>query len=157
MKTAKSLDLERFMGDWFVIANIPTYFEAKAFNPVESYRLGSNGKIETTFAFNAGASDGPAKEIKATGVVKDPINPAIWGMRFFWPLSADYRVMFVDTDYQHTVVGRAKRDFLWIMARNQPVDLNTLNMLIDVAVAEGYERNKILLTSWQKQELRKAG
>ena len=60
------------MGDWFVIANIPTYFEAKAFNPVESYRLGNNGKIETTFAFNAGATDGPAKEIKATGVVKDP-------------------------------------------------------------------------------------
>ena len=58
---------------------------------------------------------------------------------------------------RHTVVGRVKRDFLWIMARNQPVDLNTLNMLIDVAVAEGYERNKILLTSWQKQELRKAG
>lgn len=78
-------------------------------------------------------------------------------MRFFWPLSADYRVMFVDTDYQHTVVGRAKRDFLWIMARNQPVDLDKLNMLIDVAVGEGYERNKILLTSWQKQELREAG
>jgi apolipoprotein D and lipocalin family protein len=65
--------------------------------------------------------------------------------------------MFVDTDYQYTVVGRAKRDFLWIMARNQPVDLDKLNMLIDVAVGEGYERNKILLTSWQKQELRKAG
>jgi len=43
------------------------------------------------------------------------------------------------------------------MARNQPVDLDKLNMLIDVAVGEGYERNKILLTSWQKQELRKAG
>jgi hypothetical protein len=26
-----------------------------------------------------------------------------------------------------------------------------------VAVAEGYERGKILLTSWQKQEFRKAG
>lgn len=157
MKTAKGLEIERFMGDWFVIANIPTYFEAKAFNPMEKYRLGKNGKIETTFAFKAGSNNGPAKEIKATGVVKDPVNPAIWGMRFVWPLSADYRVIYVDSDYQHTVVGRVKRDFLWIMARSQPVDADKLNMLVDVAVAEGYERGKILLTSWQKQEFRKAG
>jgi len=43
------------------------------------------------------------------------------------------------------------------MARSQPVDADKLNMLVDVAVAEGYERGKILLTSWQKQEFRKAG
>ncbi len=156
MKTAKNLEIEKFMGDWYVVANIPTYFESKAFNPVERYRLGKGGKIETTFAFNAGSSAGPAKRISATGVVKDRANPAIWGMRFVWPLSADYRVMFVDHDYQHTVVGREKRDFLWIMSRNQPVAAEKLNMLIDLAVSEGYERNKILLTNWQKQKLRKA-
>ncbi len=145
------------MGDWYVVANIPTYFEAKAFNPVERYRLSKSGKIETTFAFNVGSAAGPSKEINATGVVKDPANPAVWGMQFLWPLSADYRVMFVDADYQHTVVGREKRDFLWIMSRDQPVAVDELDMLIDLAVEEGYERQKILLTNWQKPELRRAG
>ena len=33
------VDLERFMGDWYVIASIPTFIEKDAYNAVESYRL----------------------------------------------------------------------------------------------------------------------
>ncbi|MDH3561753.1 MAG: lipocalin family protein, partial [Gammaproteobacteria bacterium] len=30
VRTVAQLDLERFMGDWYVIANIPTYIERRA-------------------------------------------------------------------------------------------------------------------------------
>ncbi|MCU0934385.1 MAG: lipocalin family protein, partial [Thiobacillaceae bacterium] len=36
---AGPVDLPRFMGDWYVIANIPTFLEKGAHNAVESYRL----------------------------------------------------------------------------------------------------------------------
>mgnify|MGYP000399795343 CR=1 FL=1 len=52
MKTVSYVDLERFMGDWYVIANIPTFIEKNAFNAVESYRLDSDGTVATTFKFN---------------------------------------------------------------------------------------------------------
>ena len=32
MKTVEKVDLERFMGDWYVIANIPTFLEKGAHN-----------------------------------------------------------------------------------------------------------------------------
>jgi len=35
---AERVDLERFMGDWYVIANIPTSAEKGAHNAVESNR-----------------------------------------------------------------------------------------------------------------------
>ena len=35
--TVASVDLTRFAGDWFVIANIPTFIETQAFNAIESY------------------------------------------------------------------------------------------------------------------------
>jgi len=35
----KQVDLQRFMGDWYVIGNIPTRPERNAFNAVESYTL----------------------------------------------------------------------------------------------------------------------
>ena len=38
-----SVDMPRFMGDWYVIAQIPTYIERKAFDSVESYRLDEDG------------------------------------------------------------------------------------------------------------------
>ncbi|MGB5735066.1 MAG: lipocalin family protein, partial [Thiohalocapsa sp.] len=49
MDTVAKVDLERFMGDWYVVANIPTFVEKGAHNPVESYALNPDGTIATTF------------------------------------------------------------------------------------------------------------
>lgn len=35
--------------------------------------------------------------------------------RFVWPIKADYRIIYVATDYSQTVVGREKRDYAWNM------------------------------------------
>ena len=37
------VDLNRFMGDWYAIAHIPTFIERDAYNAVESYRLTRRG------------------------------------------------------------------------------------------------------------------
>jgi apolipoprotein D and lipocalin family protein len=49
IRTVESVDLKRFMGDWYVIACIPTFIETDAFNAVESYKLAEDGTIKTTF------------------------------------------------------------------------------------------------------------
>ena len=41
--TARDVDLSRFMGDWYVIANIPTWPERDAYNAVENYSLREAG------------------------------------------------------------------------------------------------------------------
>ena len=46
IETVDYVDLERFMGDWYVIASIPTFIEKGAHNAVESYRLAEDGTIE---------------------------------------------------------------------------------------------------------------
>ena len=43
METVKYVDIQKFMGDWYVIANIPTLIEKRATNAIESYRLNSDG------------------------------------------------------------------------------------------------------------------
>ena len=44
MQTVDYVDLNRFMGDWYVIANIPTFIEKNATNAIESYELMDDGK-----------------------------------------------------------------------------------------------------------------
>ena len=39
MRTVDYVDLERFMGDWYVVANIPTFLEKGAHNAVENLRV----------------------------------------------------------------------------------------------------------------------
>ncbi|MDB4076646.1 lipocalin family protein [Porticoccaceae bacterium] len=120
MATVDQVDIERFMGDWYVIANIPTFLEKDAYNPIESYRLDADGTIATTFTFNAGALDGEQKIYQPRGFVSDS-NNAVWGMQFIWPIKADYRIVYLDEEYQYTVIGRNSRDYVWIMARSTQI------------------------------------
>lgn len=43
------VDLPRFMGDWYVIAHIPSRLERDAYDAVESYELRPDGRVQTTF------------------------------------------------------------------------------------------------------------
>ncbi|MGA0334294.1 MAG: lipocalin family protein [Kiritimatiellia bacterium] len=144
IRTESSVDLDAFMGDWYVVANIPTFLEKEAWNAVESYERGKGNRIETTFTFNKGGPDGELKTYTPVGFVReeDPSN-AVWGMRFVWPVKAEYIIMYVDEDYQETMIGRSKRDYLWIMARQPDLPEERIQALIDLAVEEGYDRTKI--------------
>ena len=106
------VDLERFMGSWYVIANIPTRLERDAHNAIEEYQLQADGTIATTFSFNASAPDGPRKSYHPRGFVVDWQNNAVWGMRFVWPIKADYRIIYVDQGYTQTVIGRVPQQLV---------------------------------------------
>ena len=137
------VDLQRFMGDWYVIANIPTWIEQGAHNAVESYRLNPNGTVATTFTFRAGSFDGPLKRYEPTGFVYDTQSNAVWGMQFVWPIKADYRVVYLSPDYGVTVIGREARDYVWIMARKPDLPEQDYRRLIDLLAEEGYAVGKI--------------
>ena len=70
LKTVEYVDIERFMGDWYVISNIPTFIEKRATNAVESYRLNNKREIETTFSFHEDSPKGDGK----TGVFSSPLR-----------------------------------------------------------------------------------
>ncbi len=139
IQTVPSVDIARFMGDWYVIACIPTRIERHAYRALESYRLGPDGRIDTVFTFHEGAFDGPLKRYNPTGFVKPGSGGAVWGMQFIWPIKADYRVLYHDADYQQTVIGRQKRDYAWIMARSPTLEPKDYARLVDLLKAQGYQ------------------
>jgi apolipoprotein D and lipocalin family protein len=140
---ASHVDLPRFMGPWHVIANIPTFIEAGAHNPVESYKLEADGSIATTFTFRADSFDGPVKRYEPTGFVVDTQSNAVWGMRFVWPIKADYRIAYLNEDYTQTVIGRQARDYVWIMARAPTIPDADYQKLLDFVAREGYDISKV--------------
>jgi apolipoprotein D and lipocalin family protein len=143
MKTVDYVDLERFMGDWYVIGNIPTFVEKGAHNAVESYAMNDDGTIDTTFVFRADAFDGPEKRYNPRGFILDKKTNALWGMRFIWPLKSDYRIVYLDEDYSQTIIARQKRDFIWIMARTPTISEQDYDRLTEFAASIGYDTSKI--------------
>ena len=131
------------MGDWYVIANIPTFIETEAFNAVESYRLNDDGTIATTFTFRQGGFEGEQKIYRPTGFVVDRESNAVWDMQFLWPFKADYRIVFVNPDYSQTIIGRLKRDYVWIMARTPRLPEEDYQHLLKIIAEQGYDLSKI--------------
>jgi apolipoprotein D and lipocalin family protein len=143
MQTVPYVDLKRFMGDWYVVANIPTFVEKDAYNPVERYDLNPDGTIATTFTFNKGGLDGPLKTHRPKGFVLDQQTNARWGMQFIWPIKADFRIIYLDDDYQTTVIGRAKRDYVWIMSRTPEFSDAAFEKMKAFVASVGYDVSKL--------------
>jgi apolipoprotein D and lipocalin family protein len=140
---AERVDLDRFMGDWYVIANIPTFAEKGAHNAVESYRLDADGTIATTFTFREGSFDGPERVMRPRGFVRDHESNAIWGMQFVWPIKAEYLVAHVDADYTETIIARSSLDYVWIMARTPQIPEADFARLQQKVADLGYDTAKL--------------
>ncbi len=151
---AQNVDLNRFMGEWYVIANIPTFIETDAHNAIETYSMNDDGTINTLFTFYDESFDGDLKRYNPTGFVSDEDN-ALWGMQFIWPFKAEFIIAHVDENYQNTIIARSARDYLWIMARTPQVDEATFDHLIQLSIDMGYPANKIQRVPQQWNELNK--
>jgi apolipoprotein D and lipocalin family protein len=150
--TVEYVDLNRFMGDWYVIANIPTFLEKDAYNAVETYRLEADGTVATTFRFNKGSLDGPLKEYHPRGFIRDKESNAVWGMQFVWPFKAEYRIIFLSDDYGKTVIGRSKRDYVWIMARKPSISDEEYAAIVDFLQEQGYNTSALQKVPHKKDE-----
>jgi apolipoprotein D and lipocalin family protein len=153
IKSEEKVDLDKFMGDWYVIANIPTFIEEGAHNAIESYAFNEDGSIATTFSFYQDSFDGEKKVYNPTGFVKDTQSNAIWGMQFIWPFKADYRILYVSEDYSKTIIGRIKRDYVWFMARTPQISEQDYQELLNIIEQEGYDTSKVrkVPQSWPQE------
>ena len=138
LPTATNVDLERFMGDWYVQAHIPARAERSAHNAVESYALDGDGRVLTSYVFREGGFDGELEVLQPVGFVSED-SDAVWGMRFLWPFRAEYRVAYVDADHSETIIARTKRDYAWIMTREPEISDARLEALTRRLADLGYE------------------
>ena len=143
LKTVERVDIQRFMGPWYVIACIPTFIETEAYNGVETYTLLPDGTVDTVFTFNEGGFDGPRKHYNPRGYVVDTVNNSTWGMQFIWPFKAEFLITHLAPDYSRTVIGRSKRDYVWIMARTPEIAESDYQALVEELKNQGYDTGKL--------------
>jgi apolipoprotein D and lipocalin family protein len=149
LRPVDRVDLERFMGSWYVIVSTPTFIDRDSFNAVESYSLEPDGTISTTFTFQKGGFDGPERIYRPRGFVRPDGSNAVWGMQFIWPIKADYQIVYLDKDYTRVIIAREKRDLVWLMARDPVLPQAEYRALVSHIVALGYDEDSLRLTPQQ--------
>ncbi|MDZ7829798.1 MAG: lipocalin family protein [Halofilum sp. (in: g-proteobacteria)] len=151
---AERVDLDRFMGAWYVIAHIPPSATANSYNSIERYEQVEPGLIRTIFTYREGGFDGERERMEPTGYVLEGTDNAVWAMQFFWPIRLEYTISYVSPDYDTTIVARSARDMVWIMARTPRIDEATYNDLVARVEALGYDLSKLRRVPQQPLDLR---
>ncbi len=128
---------------WYVIANIPTSIERDALQCRRVVQARRDGTIETTFSFREGGFDGPVKRYCPRGFVRDTSSNAVWGMRSSGRSSPTTASSTSIENYQRTIVGREKRDNVWIMARTPQIADADLRRAAAMVGREGYDMRKL--------------
>jgi apolipoprotein D and lipocalin family protein len=143
MQTVSRVDLPRYMGDWYVIANIPYFAEKGCIDSIESYALRPDGRIDNWFTCRKDSFDAPMKR-KATALatVKDPTTNATWSVRFFKIITVKYLILDLDPHYQWVAVGHPSRKYGWIMSRSKTLPDQTYQKILEDLQTQGYDPTK---------------
>ena len=155
LTTVSHVDLESFMGTWYVVGYTPILVDGKAHNATEHYYLKSDGRIQTTYQYRQGSFDGPLKTFQPTGFVYNKETNSEWRMQFVWPFKAAYLIVHYDEARGETIIGHPKRKYAWIMLREPEYEEATYQRLLDKLVGMGYDPELIqrLPQDWSDEEL----
>ena len=139
LEAVAHLDLQRYMGSWYVVSMIPTFLEEGAVNAVESYTLKEDGSIGIRYGFRRNTPDGARKSMRGEATVFDTTSGAEWRVQFYWPFKLPYLVIDLDPDYRYAVVGEPGRKYAWIMSRSPELDRATYEAILARVAAKGYD------------------
>lgn len=144
-ETVSHLDIEKFMGKWYVMAGRFTPLERDVHNGIEVYEYDRNeDKIKISFDYNKGSFDGDKKSIPQTGWIYNKTTNSHWKVSPFWPLKFDYLVIGLATDYSWTVIGVPNQSYVWIMARNPMMSKEELDKVINLMKAKKYNMENLV-------------
>jgi apolipoprotein D and lipocalin family protein len=133
------VDLARYMGRWWVIANTPYFAENGKVATADVYALRPDGRIDNTYAYRK-AFDQPESYMHAIATVVPGTGNAQWRIGFFWDLlKADYLVLEVAPDYSWALIGQPSRKYAWVFAREPRMDDAQYAQLVGRFTRYGYD------------------
>jgi apolipoprotein D and lipocalin family protein len=144
-RTVAHVDLNRYLGNWYVIANIPYFLERGKVASYDTYSLRPDGRLGNVFTFRKGSFEAPEKSWHGVAWVVNRESNAEWRVRFIWPFSTTYLVLELDPDYRWAVVATPGHKLLWVLARERHLDAATYAEILKRIAAQGYDTNRLAL------------
>lgn len=137
--TTAPVDLERFMGTWYVVANVPYFFENGKLATRDVYRQRPDGRIDNDFVFKK-AFDEPDRTWNGVSTIVEGSGGREWKVQFIWPFSTRMQVLDVAPDYSTALLATPDRKLAWIFSREPVMDEARLAALATRLAGHGVDR-----------------
>jgi len=134
-----SVELDRYLGEWYEIASYPAWFHRNCTAVTARYSLRDDGRIKVVNSCRKGSLDGKLKLSTGRAKVVDTDTNAKLKVSFFGPFWGNYWIIDLDPDYQWAVVGEPKRKYLWILSRTRSMDEGVYEQILARLPDKGYD------------------
>ena len=118
---AGPVDLQRFMGRWYVIGRVPNFIERGHVASVNTYSLRGGDKVSVRYQYRVGFAE-PEEEITLRARVDEDSGNRRWRTWFYKVVPTHSRILEVAPDYSWALIGYPGREMAWIFAREPDMD-----------------------------------
>ena len=143
-QVVQNIDIEKFMGKWYVISLVPNFVEKGCTNSSDTYTLNDDGTIGIQYY---AVKDGKERSIKQKGFVNE-LESGRWDIQFLKPYIPFYRapyevIILDDENYKYMVVGYPDNTFGWVFSRETTLDDTIYNKILDELESQfGYNKQE---------------
>ncbi len=152
LATVASVDLNRYLGNWYEVAMIPNRFQKMCASDTQAnYTLDNTWTGDSIKVTNRCRKTDASVET-AIGVAKviEGSNNAKLKVSFFRPFYGNYWVLALGDDYDWVLVGEPGREYGWVLSRQPTIDDARLNAAFSKAEQRGYTRSQFVKTAQTK-------
>ena len=146
LETVAYVDLQRYAGTWYEIANYPQRFQRGCTATTATYILREDGEVNVVNRCRKGTIDGPEDSARGRARVVDRRSNAKLEVSFFRPFWGDYWIIDLGKEYDYAVVGHPSRDYLWILSRTPTMDESIYEDILERLRDRGYQLNRLQKT-----------
>jgi apolipoprotein D and lipocalin family protein len=143
MHPVEHVNLDRYMGRWYLIANIPYFAERGNLAPYVEYKPRPDGMIDDTYTAYQEFGKPPFQKHGLIEVT-NPLTNAEGRISFLGPLWQDYAVMYLDDDYRYTAIGHPSRNYAWIFSREQTIPDDVYQDMLEALAESRFDVSRVL-------------
>ncbi len=149
-QTVPFVDLSRYAGNWYQIANVPMFFEGgvcacakQKLTPAEA------GVIKVYNSCNSGTPQGRLRDISGEAYNDDPATNAKFTVDFNLPFKGTYWIVGLDAEYRYAVVTDKNGSSLYILSKTPTLATELYEEAVAIAAAQSLKVEQLRVTEHQ--------
>jgi apolipoprotein D and lipocalin family protein len=137
------IDLERYMGRWYVIADTPFLSEHDYVGSYDEWSLREDGTIDDKYLGRRHGFDQPASGSDFVAKVMSGTGNTKWRVGLIWPFEVVVVIAYVDPEYRYTIRCMADANMVWVLSRTPAMDEAVYADMLDRLSGMGFHIDRL--------------